>query len=99
MEAKDYYRVLHSEVTEWKSKAHELVGRFEDIPEEIKDKLGPALNELGRVMEEHSEKMRALDEDFPMEWRVRETEERRESWLRRLGRELTKYHVWHLRHL
>ena len=99
MEAKDYYGALHSEVADWKGKVHDLVGRFEDIPEETKNKLGPSLDELRRIMEEHSERMNALEEDFPTEWRAKEPEGGRESWLKRLGRELTEYHGWHLRHL
>ena len=99
MEAKDYYGALHSEVTEWKGKVHDLVGRFEDIPEEIRNKLRPSLDELRLVMEQHSKRMGVLEKEFPTEWRLNESEERRASWLKRLGRELTKYHVWHLRHL
>lgn len=99
MEAKDYYGALHSEVTEWRGKVHDLVGRFEDIPEEIRKKLGPSLDEVRRVMEEHSERMGALENEFPAEWRGKKPEEVRESWLKRFGRELTKYHAWHLRHM
>ena len=98
MEAKDYYGVVQSEVTEWKSKVHDLVGRFEDIPAETRNKLGPFLDELRSVMEEHSERMGALEEEFPVKWRPKKTEKSRRSWLRRLGKEVTKCHAWHHRH-
>ncbi len=99
MEAKDYYRAFHSEVTEWKSKVHDLVGKFEDVPEETKSKLGPFFDELRCVMEAHSDRMGSLEEEFPAEWRPPKNERGGGSFLRRLGRELTKYRVWHLRHL
>ena len=98
MEAKDYYGAFHSEVTEWKSKVHDLVGRFEDIPVETKNKLGPFLDELRSVMEEHSERMGAFEEEFLGEWRAKKTVKGRGSWLRRLGKEVTKCHAWHHRH-
>jgi hypothetical protein len=99
MEAKDYYGALHSEVTAWKGKVDDLVGRFEDIPEETRNRLGTSLDELRRVMEEHSERMDALEKEFPAEWRSEQAEKNRGPLLRRLGKELTKYRVWHLRHL
>jgi len=50
-------------------------------------------------MEAHSDRMGSLEEEFPAEWRPPKNERGGGSFLRRLGRELTKYRVWHLRHL
>ena len=99
MEARDYYGALQSELTEWKGKAHDVVGRFEEIPAETKNRLRPFFEEIRTVIEEHTARMEALGKAFPVKWRSERAQKRQPSILRRIGEELTKYHAWHLRHL
>jgi len=99
MEAKEYYGALQSELTEWKGKAHDVVGKFEEIPTETKNRLRPFLDEIRSVIEEHTARMEALGGAFPAKWRSERAQKRRPSILRRIADEVTKYHAWHIRHL
>ena len=68
MEARDYCSAMRTEVDSWRSKAHDTIGKFTDVPEEEMEKLRPFLSELKAVVEEHTARLENLSEECPADF-------------------------------
>jgi hypothetical protein len=67
MEAIDYCSTLRTEVNSWKTKAHDAIGRFDELPAEEMEKLHSSLSELKAVVEEHTARLEDLSKMCPEE--------------------------------
>lgn len=97
MEAQDYCRDLKSAVTEWKTKIHAVIGEFETIGSEDKEKVDPLFNELRTIVEQHTARMEELSKQCPSELIEVETKKRGSARLQNFWEELSEYRRYRIR--
>ena len=91
MEARDYCSALQTEIDGWKSKVHDAIGRFDQMPSGERAVVNPVLRELRTVIEEHTARMEKLSEQCPVELGTKRPEDHQSSRLKRFWRDLGKY--------
>jgi hypothetical protein len=91
MEARDYCSALQTEIDGWKSKVHNAIGRFDQMPSTGRGVVNPVLSELRTVIEEHTARMEALSEQCAVELGTKRSEDHQPSRLKSFWRDLGKY--------
>jgi hypothetical protein len=99
MEAQEYCESLRSELAGWKAKVHDMVGKFDHLPSDDKVKVGPLVDELHTVIEEHTSKMEKLSSECPADWGLEKRKNGRFAGLRKVWKALGDYHFWYRPHL
>ena len=91
MEARDYHSNMRLEVDHWKTKAHDVMGRFDDLPTEEMETLRPFLRDLKAVIEEHTARLEDLSMEFPSELNAQRFKTERFTGLKKFWQDLGKY--------
>ena len=97
MEARNYCGDLQSAVTEWKAEIHAVMGEFETICGEGKEKIEPLVTELRTITEQHTARMEELSKLCPTELTEGGTKGRRSARFKRFWQELGEYRRYRIR--
>ena len=91
MEARHYCSALQTEINGWKSKVHDAIGRFNQMPPNERVVVTPVFSELRTIIEEHTARMEKLSEQCPTELGTQRPEDHQFSRFRSFWRDLGKY--------
>jgi len=97
METEDYCGDLKSAVSEWKTKIHTVMGEFDTICDEDKEKVSPLVRELHAITEQHTARMEELSEQCPNELTEGGTRKRRSTRFKNFWQELGEYRSCRIR--
>jgi hypothetical protein len=97
MEAQDYCGSLESAVSEWKTKIRAVMGEFEAIGGEEKEKIDPLVMELHTITEQHTARMEELSRQCPKELVESGTKKRKSARFKHFWDELAEYRRYRIR--
>jgi len=91
MEAREYCSALQTEIDGWKSKVHDAIGKFDQVPSDEKARVTPVFGELRAVIEEHTARMEKLSTQCPAELGARRHDSDQLTRLRKFWQDLGQY--------
>jgi hypothetical protein len=97
MEAQDYCGDLKSAVSEWKTKTQAVMGEFETIGGEEKEKIDPLVMELRTITEQHTARMEELSKQCPNELTEGGIKKQRPGRFKNFWEELGEYRRYRIR--
>ncbi|MGW8195759.1 MAG: hypothetical protein ACWGOX_15995 [Desulforhopalus sp.] len=68
MEIHDYCKNVNTELTEWKSRLHDVVAKMDHLPTGDKQKIFEEINGLHIILTELEERIERLNTSCPTEW-------------------------------
>ena len=100
MEAIDYCSTMRAEVDGWKIKAHDAIGKLDNVPTEEMEKLRPFFSELKAVIEAHTARLESLSKECPADFAEQKSESGKFSGLKRFWQKLGEgEYQWYRPHL